>query len=85
MSKHRLALLLAAIALLTSSFTLTTPSATAITYSCPSMYECFYYSDATYTVEVGYYLLRCDRTTFSEGTTTQYKRCVKEPCGCGGL
>jgi len=36
--------------------------------------EVYYYSDATYTVEVGYMIIYCNGTTYSEGQKTTYQQ-----------
>jgi hypothetical protein len=76
--QRKLVLLLAAIALLAASFVLTAPRPAAAlpSQSC----DCIYYSDATYTVEVGEKIVYCNGHIERWGTTSPYVSCWCEDC-----
>ena len=46
----------------------------------PVSTDCTYYSDASYTTEVGWIYVACNGRRYSSGTTSPYKLCDSIPC-----
>lgn len=46
----------------------------------PNEVETFYFSDGTYSNQVGYRILFCNGSRYQEGTTTIYKQVYSTPC-----
>lgn len=42
--------------------------------------ETTYYSDATYSTQIGYRILFCNGSRYQEGTTSIYKQVYSTPC-----
>jgi hypothetical protein len=77
-TQRKLVLLILAIALLAGSFILSAPR-TAAALPGSSCF-CTYYSDSTYSTEVGERDVYCNGHTFRWGTTSPYVICDCEPC-----
>jgi len=77
-AQRKLFLLLAAIALLATSFIITAPRTAAAlpSQSC----DCIYYSDASHTTEVGERFVYCNGQIYRWGTTSPYVDCYCEDC-----
>jgi len=83
MSKRRmraLAILLGVCALISIN-----PSRNDLNALPPADVERLYYSDSTYTVDVGWYWLSCTGYIEREGTATKYYKEWKSPCENGGV
>jgi hypothetical protein len=70
-TSRRLLLALALIVTLAATFLAAPPPAQAVFSRCAN--EFFYYSDGTYTNQVGYEVWDCDCTYSSWGTRTSYR------------
>lgn len=46
----------------------------------PNEVETFFYSDATYSEQVGWRILMCDGTRYQEGLVTDYRQYYSTPC-----
>lgn len=77
---NRLSLVLTLLAILSVSLagSLSLPCASA---SCPDRAKIWYYSDATYTTQVGYCYHECCQLWTCTGELTDYYRVKKFPCG----
>jgi uncharacterized protein DUF6289 len=78
LSYRKLLLLIGAVALLATSLILGAPR-TAEALPAASC-DCTYYSDATYTTEVGSVFITCRGQRFQSGQTSPYKICACEDC-----
>jgi hypothetical protein len=75
---RKLFLLLGSVALLAASFVLTAPRPAS---ALPSQTcDCEYYSDATYTNQVGEKIIFCNGGVSRWGSTTSYVQCYCDPC-----
>ena len=80
-SSRRFTLLTAMVALLGLSFFMTSSQSAQAATRKP-MY-CTYYSDSSYSIEVGWAWLNCNGSYAQrEGTTTSYRKCQYDYC-CG--
>lgn len=46
----------------------------------PNEVETYYYSDATYSQQVGWKILLCNGSRYQEGTTSSYAQYYSTPC-----